>query len=392
MKKTLAFALFALLILAVGCINVKTHQTIRPDGSALLKHELDMSALIEYAKNQSSETAYDAEAPEPDGSYNSGDYASLPSFGSKGLGFELQRSGFWGDPLENLTPGDDAYISFDIKNNGEEEVRAMSVQFRSDALVFTSYFYGDEEYVESIPKRASDTVSFSPTVADVPPGTYYATVIAQYDTPSKSNMTVADTFSFEVKPKPPPEAPPDPEEQYSQACVNITEEYPGLECAYEGGKFTLSKEITPDGSAYSFRKDAGLFETTYNVKITEIPEITPAEDLQGGGMAGQLESRKFRDGFASGGLVTPTTLKTVMKVEYTITMPAKIENASGGKIGDDGNSVTYDVLDLYEKKQDIEITAKEENTVVKWVVIGGTVFLVLLAAAAAAWFFMRPRT
>lgn len=186
-----------------------------------------------------------------------------------------------------------------------------------------------------------------------------------------------------------PVEPTDYDALYTEACANTTRDNPGVNCTYDQGKLSVSKKIYPDGEIYIFKKDDGLFETVYNVKLTGMPEVTNATDLTGGmgsssTLMGNKNTSKFKDGLGSP-LMSAATLKSVMKLTYTIHMPAKIENASvPGTVSDDGMSVAYDVLDLYDEKKDIEITSREEHTLVKYLALGGGVVLVLIICGAAA--------
>ncbi len=397
MKKLLLGTLLALLILSFGCINMAYDQAISPDGSSVLNATLDMSALTTYMENLTSSLSALTTVPKPDLTYNAGDYAALPSFESKNLTIDIKKSLYGDDPLLNLSPGKYVSLSFEIKNNGEE-VQDMSVSLESGALVSKSSYYGSEDYVGTLAKRDFASAGFYPTVANVTPGTYQMTVIAQYDTVAKKNITVAKTFSFTVKPAEPVEMP-DYDKIYASSCENMTQKNPKVNCTYGGGKLTISGALSPDGDIYSFNKEDGLFETVYNVNLTALPNMdmpdlseTGSGGLTGSALGSETTPTKFEDGLDTG-ISSISTMKTMMKLTYTVHMPAKIENASSpGKISADGMSVTYDVLDLYDEQKSIEITSREEHTTVKWLVIGGVALVALVILAMAVWLlFLRPK-
>jgi len=395
MRKILGGAIIALVVLFAGCISVDYDQKIGKDGSSVLTDTADISALTSYMDNLSANSnSLNTAAPYPDSTYEPKNYEALPSFESNSISIGLQNSYYGDDPLQNLSPGKSPYLTFEIKNNGEERLQDISVQFKSGALVIASSYYGDEEYVGDLEKRDITTVTFYPTVANVTPGTYYATIIAQYDTPTKNNVTVAEKISFVVKAAE-SEEPVNLEDTYQEICTNVTENDPAVTCNYADGKFVLSKNTAPDGDRYIFRKDVGLFETVYDVKITGIPQALD-ESAMGEGESmdsyslPNTTSNKFEDGL--GGSYSPAVLKQMMKLTYTVHMPAKITNATDGKISTDGMSVTYDLLDLYDKKESIEIVAVEENSFMKTVVSGGVVvFVLIVGAAVLLWFLGRKK-
>jgi len=370
----------AALVLLFGCaMKMDVEQRVNRDGSSSMKQTLDLSSLIEYAKSAAGGGPMAGVAPNPDDTYSPSHYASLPSFESAGLFAAVNQS-----LLEGLAPGDMATIYAELANNGNAEVSNVTVQLFSKALVGRSPGAPSERiYYPLEPGGAKARLVLSAQVADVASGTYEYTLVATYDRGAERGLAAAKTFRLSVvsKEEKMEKSIGKLDEVYREVCTNATRKDPQLECAYSNGVMRLEKTISP-GDSYLFAKEDGFFDSTYHVTITRIPAIG-AGDLSG--QAKINNQQKFSDGAGEAAALQP-----FLKISYTVYMPGKIETAPLGKISEDGSSATYDVWELYSKRQNIEILSREENSGNRAIAIGAGA-LAALAAIAGAYFLLAKK-
>ena len=105
--------------------------------------------------------------------------------------------------------------------------------------------------------------------------------------------------------------------------------------------------------------------------------------------------QRFEDGLATEygdmSAMIPT-MRSMLKMTYTIHMPADIVEATPqGKLSEDKRSITYDVFDLYEKKQPIVLVAREENALMKYAAFGAAGLAVLAIAGLLYFKFALKR-
>jgi hypothetical protein len=373
----LVSVIFAILF---GCVmNIYVEQTVERDGSAKLTEIIDLSPLLSYAESLSKQ--YAPTIPKPDNTYSPASYASLPSPESKGL--SLTPSGL--DEFKDIKVGDSEYLSFELMNNGEE-IEALSAEVYSDTFIPS---YSKRGYISSLAKRESRTISFSGQIANVSPGTHSLTIKITFDRGEEKNITVAKRFDFDVLPTESPESKiSEMERGFTEMCTNLTKKDPKVECRYENKKLILSKKIFPDGE-YKFKKEEGIFETTYYVTILAVPELTN-ESMGTGGTSFAIPQKKqyFKDGLPA----EMGTAKSMVKMTYTVNMPGEIVSAPLGNVSENKRSVVYDIFELYDKKQNIEITAREENTLVKYGIFGFLLLLAILIIGAVIFkFLLKPK-
>jgi hypothetical protein len=387
-KDGIILALIAgIMILYSGCIGMTYDQTVSPDGSSMVAQELDMSGLITYIEKMSASMSASA-LQEPNLYYRASDYASLPDFGSAATGINVSETGNYEASFSNMTPGKTVYVSVSIHNSGNYSLSGMKISLFSDAVVPYSSYFPLEDDAGALGSGEDYDTTFAAEVANATPGTHYMTIIAVLEAQSydagldmmtAKNVTVAKTLSFDVKPAP-PAAGSDYESQFSSLCVNITRDNRDVNCSYSNGKLSLAKAIQPDGKTYVFSSEKGLFESSYSVRITELITLANSSEISGGSMASSGIDNwtgKFSEGFSSG--TSASMMRNMMSIKYTVHMPAKIENyTAGGELSDDGRSVTYDVLDLYDKKRDIQITSREGDSGKMYLIIGGAVLLLII--------------
>ncbi|MCX8194734.1 MAG: hypothetical protein N3G22_01335 [Candidatus Micrarchaeota archaeon] len=376
MKKISLLLSLAVFLLLFGCtIKIDTQQEIKKDGKAYVRQAIDISSLLNYTASLGG--IYGARGEEePDYSYSPQAYSNYPSFESQKIELTYSPS-----DLKELRVGGSASLSMSVKNLGED-LSSLNIYVKSKALV-PSYSGSLDEFVGGLKKRESQNIFLSGEIANVSPGTYEFTVIAEFDRGSQKELKAAKTFTFEVREKKDELAELD--KTYQELCANYTRKDPALKCSYNNGIFKLEKEISPDGDTYKFEKKEGLFETTYEAEISMLPQLVKEESSS----TPSLSSRQKR--FSEGLGQDLSSASSLFQFDYTIKMPAKITSAPNGKISDDKTSVTYDVLKLYEKKENIRIVAVEENETNKMIAFGAIGVVAIALVGGAAYLLLRNR-
>jgi len=370
LKSYLSVLLIFALLLAGCTMDIKTVQVVAKDGSARVSQQINMSSYIEYAQKLSESMGALSKPKAPNLNYSAAKYASLPSPESQQITLIMDPAS-----ADKLSAGGSAFLGFNIENTGEA-MESVSVKADSGAFIGSTGALGGGEYVGSLGKRESKSITFYGSIANVTPGTQQITLSVDFDRGGK-NYTVAKTFSFQVEPQATvKDQMADLEKNMTDTCAEAIAKEPGLECGYSDGIFTIAKTVQP-GPDYEFSKEGGLFDTTYKVRISGMPQLGENEmgnmgTSQLSGAGATTTPKKFKDGAPELAL-----MKSMITMTYTVTMPAEITDAPGGKISDDKHSVTYDVYALYDNKQDIEITAKEENAGMKYAVYGIGALIVL---------------
>jgi len=145
-------------------------------------------------------------------------------------------------------------------------------------------------------------------------------------------------------------------------CDNVTDTT--VKCNYDTGKgiVTLTKDFPKFNHFYTFTKKAGLTSKIYKLTLDELPSFV--KSLSG-------KSQKLSDGFVastnssmmggnmSGGLDYLTKLGITMT--YTVEMPGKITSAKDGTISKDKKSVSFDLIDMFKKKEPMVIESEEQG-------------------------------
>jgi len=378
--KALPIAL--LFIMLSGCMmTFDIEQSINEDGSALVSESIDMSSLIEYALEMQGQFA--SSPPPEDDSYSRADYGPLA------LPEELDLELTFTEPEEELRVGDSAFFYFSLKNNGEA-IEAASLSIYSNAFVSSSHMSAasNTEYISSLQKRESDSVSFYGKIANVSEGTHSLTVVIEFDRGNYTNLTAAKSFDFEVLPAETTEDMlAELEKNATDQCNQLMLEDPGISCSFDNYVFKLSKTIQPN-SEYEFISSSGIFDTTYEVTIHSLPVLTDSDLDMLGGMGGldstsmtgaSSDSPRFVDGLGddSSGISSMAMVRSMIEITYTVHMPADIVEAPLGEISADKRTVTYDVLTLYEQKQPIHILAQQQNDLVMYVLYGVAALIAL---------------
>lgn len=392
------------LLLLFGCVmEMKIDQTVEKNGDAKVVQTVDLSSFIKYMESMTKSLSQYSSAPKPDSTYSSAYYASIPSFESESLQLDVSMPVASGGTSDDPYPGKATSISGTLKNNGEAEISNMSIEVKSKAFVSGSYGML-EDFVSVLEKRRTERLSFSGTIANVTPGTYEATVIATFDTPSRKNVQVAQTIPFSVKSSEQAvgSSIAKMDEQFKKSCQDMMKADASVQCQYRDSIFEVSKTIQPGEEDYSFKKDEGLLETSYNVTITSVPQLsnyTPSDSTYGSlGSLGSLGSsaqtkKKFKDGFGSGAdAASMSMVRSMMKMQYVVHMPGKIASAPGGTIGSDNKSVSYDVLELYDKRQDISILSKVENEGGQFMLLVGALLIAIIVIGGIFLIYRRGHT
>ncbi|MFA6035566.1 MAG: hypothetical protein WC759_01260 [Candidatus Micrarchaeia archaeon] len=367
-RKLFAVLSVLALILAGCTMDIKTVQVVAKDGSARVSQQINMSAYIDYAQKLTESMGALSKPKAPNLNYSSANYASLPSPESQQIALTMDP-----ESADKLAVGGSAFLGFTIQNTGEA-MESVSIKADSGAFIKSTGALGGDEYLDSLGKRESKSMTFYGSIANVTPGAHQITLSVDFDRGGK-NYTVAKTFSFQVEPEETvKDQMADLEKNMTDTCAEAMAKAPGLDCRYSGGIFTIANTVQP-GSDYEFSKEGGLFDTTYKVRISGMPKIGEnALDGMGTSQLGGAATtpNKFKDGAPELAL-----MKSVITMSYVVAMPAEITDAPGGEISDDKRSVTYDVYALYDNKQDIQITAKEENAGMKYAVYGIGALIVL---------------
>jgi len=375
------------LALLFGCVmEMSIDQTVNKDGSAKVIQTMDMSKFIDYIKGMSLGASQYATLPKPDSTYSADYYASIPSFESEGLELNLDFESSPGAQSEDQYPGKSVMLYGSIKNSGNGEISNVSIEVKSRALVRGS-LGNMQEFVPRLEVRRTESLSLSGKIANVTPGNYGATIIATYDTPARKGVQAARAIYFKVvsAEQQLESSLAKMDAQFQKSCTDIMKADASLQCNYQNSKLEISKTIQPGQEDYSFKREDGLLETAYNVTITAPPQLsnyTPSDSsygsLAGAGSLG-TQKRKFKDGFGSGAEAASLSMaRSVLKMTYTVHMPGKIASAPGGTISADNSSVSYDVLELYDKKQDISVLSKEESAGGQFTLLVGAIILALV--------------
>ncbi|MCX8197805.1 MAG: hypothetical protein N3F07_01235 [Candidatus Micrarchaeota archaeon] len=380
-----------------GCtITVKTEQKIAKDGTAKIIQTIDMKDLVELSKTARETYLSINTAPEPDLTYSAEYYSKMASPESESVSVVIDSKS-----LANLSPGESVTLDVHVTNNANEKMRNVLVEAKSKAIVPYEFESKMQDYLyNEIAKRQTETAMLTGQVANVTPGRYPITVTVAFDRGGKENIVVAKTVEFEVKEKESLEAnySYEIERQYSEICLKLIQQDPSLKCSFNDGVIALEKTISPNDN-YRFKAEENFFDRTYNVTITSMPTIVSQETMDeygsggmaqeygSGGMAQIAPKQKFKDGINA----NIAMMSSFLKATYVVHMPAKIESAPGGKISDDGMSVSYDVWELYSKKQDIQIFSREQNESNRIIFYAGAAVLALAVIAGAA-FLLRPKS
>ena len=246
MRFAKALPIALLFIMLSGCMmTFDIEQSINEDGSALVSESIDMSSLIEYALEMQGQFA--SSPPPEDDSYSRADYGPLA------LPEELDLELTFTEPEEELRVGDSAFFYFSLKNNGEA-IEAASLSIYSNAFVSSSHMSAasNTEYISSLQKRESDSVSFYGKIANVSEGTHSLTVVIEFDRGNYTNLTAAKSFDFEVLPAETTEDMlAELEKNATDQCNQLMLEDPGISCSFDNYVFKLSKTIQPN-SEYEF--------------------------------------------------------------------------------------------------------------------------------------------
>lgn len=153
------------------------------------------------------------------------------------------------------------------------------------------------------------------------------------------------------------------EEMALEACEPF-EDDPEAECTYSLSDYTItvSTETTPEEGGYTFTSEADFPNVKYVFQTDQLPKIDVNLDLGGeaGGEAEEMEEEIIR--FTDSDAPQSAASMKMMGVEitYTIIMPGEITEARNGIINEEGEAV-YDVLDLMEEQQTIEVTSEESD-------------------------------
>jgi hypothetical protein len=161
----------------------------------------------------------------------------------------------------------------------------------------------------------------------------------------------------------------------SDMCENVTA---GVDCKVdsENSIITLSKSVKAGDGYYEFTKSAEFPNTFYTLEIDELPELMESDES-----TTVTTPTKFTDSDAA---TSAAMLAAAgMEVTYVIEMPGEIYEAEHGKIKD--NKAEYDVLELMEDGNTIEVKSQELDLLM----VGILVVVVLVIIAAVAFFLLK---
>lgn len=138
-------------------------------------------------------------------------------------------------------------------------------------------------------------------------------------------------------------------ESFDEACVNMTDEM-DVECTAnsEDWTITISGHIDAEDAFYEFEVKEEFLSKKYLLTVDELPDFGYNDD-------GQLGSGSITDPSNAEGI---SMLQSYgVEMTYVIEMPGEITSAEYGEI--EGNTVTFDLLEMMEEEEEIFVTSEE---------------------------------
>lgn len=177
------------------------------------------------------------------------------------------------------------------------------------------------------------------------------------------------------------------DEQMKETCQNLTKHDSGATCDYANGVLAISKKIDIKDADYAFTKENKFPNIVYNVKISSLPKTVESSSLsQQAGSTGQSLDIKFSDPKSKTSASSFKLLKATLN--YSIQMPGTIVTAAnGGKI--ENNIANYDVIDLMDKGQNIDVTSQELDPIV--FLLGGGAAVLIVIVVIGLFVLMRKK-
>ncbi len=391
MDKKLILSVLLFSFLFFGCISLSIEQKVEKDGSSFVTQKMDMSGFVSYIESMQSIASGSLyfKTIEPNSAFKLSDYASYPTAESKGLLIEVT--------------GNDAYAadsrynsaSFYLLNNNNYTIKNVIVsQIKSYAFI-EKYYSASASNLGSLGPGEGKSSSVSFLVANVTPGAYPMVFIISFYDDKNTKQNVSYTINFTVTEK---KASTDGFTNYSQnltnilteACINATKKDPGITCNYtEDGVLTLSKNITAEKGGYNFTKESRFPYIVYVLKTDHVPQILADDTLglsslgaglsYGTSLTKSTSLMKFTDPGAKISVVSAKLMNA--KITYTIEMPGdEIITAKNGKI--EGKKAIYDVLELMDKGNVVEVESRELDVFLLSAIGGGVILLAILAIVA----------
>ena len=392
MTKVILVLMAFLALLMAGCISLETNQKVAKDGTSVVVQKIDMSGLVQYAKQMqtSSDAIKKTSTVKPNTNFSLTAYASMPKPEDMKIVMEAKPQG--------TVKADSGFnsLSVYIINNNNYTLKNLNIALKGYAFVESSSMATTGWEVGA---KDDYRKNLYYGVADVPEGSYPLVVLVTYYDESNTKKTVAMNMDVAVEKKyETASSVANVDSQFGEICTNATRMDSSLKCEYDpAGVLTFEKSVKPEDAGYTFKVEDSFPYKVYVFSTDVQPQLMPQGMASGMGSTGtgMLSSTtalsgkqtKFTDPMSK---ASALMLKGAnVKMTYTVEMPGELVSAENGEIKD--GKASYNVLELMENGKAVEVRSRELDMVTLGiaavaivVVVGAGAFLLVFGRKTPA--------